>query len=60
VLEATNEYLVKKGLTRKELPKSVDAYRKALRKYLAVHGCKLLGQFEKPYDALHRGRYLHS
>jgi hypothetical protein len=33
VLEAINEYLMKKGLTKKELPKSVDAYRKVLQKH---------------------------
>jgi hypothetical protein len=57
VLEAINEYLMKKGLTKKELPKSVDAYRKALQKYLAVHDGKLLREFEKLYDALHIAGY---
>jgi len=57
VLEAINEYLVKKGLTKKELPKSVDEYRKALQKYLAVHDGKLLREFEKLYDALHIAGY---
>jgi hypothetical protein len=52
VLEAIHEYLMKKGLTKKELPKSVDVYRKALQKYLAVDGGKLLREFEKPYDPL--------
>ena len=53
VLEAINEYLLKKGLTKKELPKSVDAYREVLRKHLAIHDGKLLREFEKLYDALH-------
>ena len=54
VLEAINEYLVsKKGLTKKELPKSVDAYRKALQKHIAVHNGKLIREFEMLYDALH-------
>jgi len=57
VLEAINEYLLKKGLARKELPKSVDAYRDALRKYLAVHDGKLLREFEKLYDMLHIAGY---
>ncbi len=57
VLEAINEYLMRKGLTKKELPKSVDAYRKALQKYLAVHNSKLLREFEKLYDALHIAGY---
>ncbi len=57
VLEAINEYLLKKGLTKKELPKSVDAYRKALQKYLAVRDGKVLREFEKLYDALHIAGY---
>ena len=58
VLEAINEFLmVKKGLTKKELPKSVDAYRKVLREYLAVHNGKLMREFEMLYDALHIAGY---
>jgi hypothetical protein len=58
VLEAINEYLrTKKGLTKKELPKSVDAYRDALRKYIAVHNGKLMREFENLYDALHIAGY---
>jgi len=58
ILEAINEYLITKGiLQKKELPRSVDAYRKALQKYLAVHDGKLLRQFEMLYDALHIAGY---
>ena len=57
VLGAINEYLLKKGLTKEELPKSVDAYRMALQKYLAVHDGKVLREFEKLYDALHIAGY---
>jgi len=58
VLEAINEYLkTKKGLTKKELPKSVDAYRKALQKHMAVHNGKLMREFENLYDALHIAGY---
>ena len=57
VLEAINECLMKKGLTKKELPTSVDAYRKALQKYLAVRDSKVLREFEKLYDALHIAGY---
>ena len=57
ILEAINEFLVKKGLTKKELPKSVDAYRKALQKYAAVHDGKLMREFEKLYDMLHIAGY---
>ena len=57
ILEAINEYLTNKGLTKKELPKSVDAYRKALQKYLAIRDGKILREFEKLYDALHIAGY---
>jgi len=58
ILEAINEYLItKKGLTKKELPKSVDAYRVALQKHIAVHNGKLMREFEMLYDALHIAGY---
>ena len=57
ILEAINEHLMGKGVTKKELPKSVDAYRKALQKHIAVHNGKLLREFEKLYDALHIAGY---
>ena len=57
VLEAINERLLQQGLTKKELPQSVEAYRKALRKYLAVRDGKLLREFEKLYDLLHIAGY---
>ncbi len=57
ILEAINEALRTRGLTRKELPKSVEAYRKALQKYLAVHDGKLLREFEVLYDEIHIAGY---
>jgi hypothetical protein len=54
---AIDEYLTKKGLSKKELPRSVDAYRKALQKHLAVHDGKLLREFEALYEALHIAGY---
>jgi hypothetical protein len=57
VLEAINESLIKKGVTKKELPKSVEAYRTALQKYFAVHNKKLLREFEMLYDTLHIAGY---
>ncbi len=57
VLEAINEALIKKGLTKKQLPKSVDAYRKALQKYLGIHNGKLVKEFESLYDELHIAGY---
>jgi hypothetical protein len=46
ILEAINESLIKKGFTKKELPKSVDSYRTAIQKYIAVHDGKLMREFE--------------
>ncbi|MBM4276251.1 MAG: hypothetical protein FJ130_00005 [Deltaproteobacteria bacterium] len=64
VLKAIDEILVNRGLSRKELPRSVDAYRKALQKHLGVHDGKLLREFEGIYDELHIAGYyrgmLHS
>jgi hypothetical protein len=57
VLEAINESLLKKGVTKKDLPKSVEDYRKALRKHTTVRNGKLLREFEKLYDALHIAGY---
>ena len=57
VLKAIDEYLLKKGFTKKELPKSVDAYRDALQRHLAVRNGKLLREFEVIYDELHIAGY---
>ena len=64
VLKVIDDHLLRKGLTKKEMPKSVEAYRKALQKYLSSYDGKLLRQFEDIYDDLHIGGYyrgiLHS
>jgi len=57
VLEAINEALGRRGVARKDLPKSVDAYRAALQRHLAPRNGKLLRQFESLYDALHIAGY---
>lgn len=57
VLKAIEEYLLDKGLTKKELPKKVEEYRKALKKYASVHNGKLLKQFDDLYDELHIAGY---
>jgi len=57
VLKAIDEYLLNKGLIKKELPKSTDAYREALKKYLRVHDGKLIREFEDLYDQLHIAGY---
>ncbi len=54
ILEAINEKLIiSKGLTEKELPKSVEEYRKALKKHIGVHNGKLLKEFNNLYESLH-------
>jgi len=57
VLEAINEVLIKQGFTKKELPKSVEGYRKVLQKYVAARNGKVLREFEKLYDMLHIAGY---
>lgn len=57
VLKAIDEYLLKKGLSKKELPKSVDGYRQALQKHLTIHDGKLVRDFERLYDQLHIAGY---
>ncbi|GER92522.1 hypothetical protein A45J_0238 [hot springs metagenome] len=57
VLKAIEEHLLKKGLTKKELPKKVEEYRNALQKYVSVHNGKLLKEFDDLYDELHIAGY---
>ena len=57
VLIAIDEYLLKKGMSKKDLPRSVDAYRRALQKYLTIHDGKLRREFEALYEALHIAGY---
>ena len=57
VLKAIDEYLINKGLSKKELPKSVDGYRGAMQKYLAVRDGKLVREFERLYEELHIAGY---
>ena len=57
VLEAINEALSRRGVPKKELPRSVDAYRAALQRHLASRSGKLLREFESLYDALHIAGY---
>ena len=57
VLKAVDEYLLKKGIIKKELPQSVDDYRAMLRKYLTTRNGKLLKDFEALYKELHISGY---
>ena len=64
VLRAIDELLLKRGVTKKELPKKVEEYRKALQKHASIHNGRLVRQFEDIYDELHIAGYyrgiLHS
>jgi hypothetical protein len=57
VLIAIDEYLLRRGVTKKELPRSIDAYRRALQKHLAIRNGKLLREFEALFEALHIAGY---
>lgn len=57
VLEAINDYLMSRGFLKKKLPKSVEAYREALRKYLSPYDGRLLQMFESIYEELHISGY---
>ncbi|MBF0567155.1 MAG: DUF5618 family protein [Nitrospirae bacterium] len=57
ILEAINEALIKKGLTRKEIPKSVDGYMAAIKKHLSVNNGKLVREFDRLYETLHIAGY---
>lgn len=57
VLKAIDDYLLRHGLTDKELPQSVEGYRKALQKHVSIHNGKLLTVFEAIYRELHIAGY---
>jgi hypothetical protein len=57
ILEALNVALLKKGLHKKELPKSVDGYMAAIKKHLSVHNGKLIREFDSLYDSIHIAGY---
>jgi uncharacterized protein (UPF0332 family) len=57
VLRAIDEYLLKKGVTPKELPKKIEEYEKALQKYLSVYNGKLTTQLKVIYNELHIAGY---
>jgi len=57
VLEGINDGLLRRGVAKKELPRSVDAYRLALQRHMGAHNGKLLREFESLYDLLHLSGY---
>jgi hypothetical protein len=57
VLKAIDEFLIKKGLTKKELPKKVEEYEKELKKHASPYDGKLIKSFNDIYDELHIAGY---
>jgi len=57
ILEALNAALLRKGLHKKELPKSVDGYLSAIKKHLSVNNGKLIREFDRLYDSIHIAGY---
>ncbi|MGD0282530.1 MAG: DUF5618 family protein [Dissulfurispiraceae bacterium] len=57
ILKAIEEQLIRKGLTKKKLPKKVEEYRKALQKHISVNNGKLLNDFDALYEELHIAGY---
>jgi hypothetical protein len=57
ILKAIDEYLIKRGVTSKDLPQSVEGYRDMLKKYLSIHNGKLTREFDKLYKMLHIAGY---
>ncbi|MEW5767317.1 MAG: DUF5618 family protein [bacterium] len=53
ILEAINELLLQKGYTKKELPKKVEEYEKALKREFGAYNGRLLREFDMLYDTLH-------
>lgn len=57
VLEAIKEALLKRGIIKKDMPKSIEGYRAAIKKHFTIHNGKLLRDFETLYDELHIAGY---
>jgi hypothetical protein len=57
LLKAIDEYLLKKGISPKKLPKKEEEYKKALQKYASIYNGKLLKEFNKLYDELNIAGY---
>lgn len=57
VLKAIDEYLLRKGVQQKKLPKSMDGYRAMMKRYLSVHNGTLSKEFDKLYNELHIAGY---
>lgn len=57
MLRAIDQYLLRKGVSKKALPKKVEEYEKSLQKHASAHNGKLLKTFNNIYDELHIAGY---
>ncbi len=57
VLKAVDGFLQGKGLNKKELPRSVEGYRRALKRALSTRDGIILREFKDLYDELHVAGY---
>ncbi len=57
ILEAIDAALLARGVRTRELPRSVDAYRAAIKRHLAAHNGLLVREFESLYRLLHIAGY---
>jgi hypothetical protein len=57
VLKAIDEYVIKRGVSEKDLPHTIEGYREILKKYLLIHDGKFTREFEKLYKELHIAGY---
>ncbi|MEW6606301.1 MAG: DUF5618 family protein [bacterium] len=57
VLRAMDDFLLSRNVGKNELPKKIEEYLKALKKYGGVHNGKLMKEFDALYDELHIGGY---
>ncbi|MCS6989681.1 MAG: DUF5618 family protein [Chloroherpetonaceae bacterium] len=55
-LKAIDGYLLQKGVPEKELPQSIEAYRKAIKKRIPLNG-ELMENLQVAYENLHLGAY---
>jgi len=57
VLRAIDDYLLMRGVQEERLPKKIEEYVKALKKYGGVHNGRLLRQLTGLYHQLHIAGY---
>lgn len=57
ILKAVDEFLLKKGVEEKDLPKKIDEYMRCLKKYFGVHNGKLIREFDSLYYQVHIAGY---